>query len=183
MVSSSSSEILQKILSIKDDYWVFHSQGDTTLKNYDLQFNYFDAKVFISCEVYEENLNKGKELTPLTKSMACGSGLGAEGDEACLFIPQILGGDGNWRNAFPLNPNMNRGKWVEDEVKVFDHILNGKNRHAKLLIAADYPVMEDEDSPYANRPLKIYWYFELFENGDVFGEPLEGIFENKLPEE
>lgn len=116
---AASSPVLSTIYEIRN-----RSGSHITLKiddfkhlhDYEIGLNDLRQKIYISVDIYPDSLTKGKYLQtvqlwyliegsdPTEEAIRVARAHGVKEDEPIQFIPKQLGGRGDARNVFPINP-------------------------------------------------------------------------------
>uniref|UniRef100_A0AC35F814 Uncharacterized protein n=1 Tax=Panagrolaimus sp. PS1159 TaxID=55785 RepID=A0AC35F814_9BILA len=149
-----SSSILSAISEIqKTRVSTTHKIENPALRDYKITYDEFRRKLYINAKVYPDSLDNGEDITEQGISFSKKFG-DPNRDLPQQYIHKKLGGDGLYRNVFPLNSKI--------DISNLQYDIN----------------YESDATEHFGRPFDIYYFYVLYENGKAFGEPLEGVIEN-----
>uniref|UniRef100_A0AC34G8R6 Uncharacterized protein n=1 Tax=Panagrolaimus sp. ES5 TaxID=591445 RepID=A0AC34G8R6_9BILA len=170
-----SSSILSTISEIqKTPVSNTHKIENPALHDYKIVYDECRRKLYINAKVYSDSLDNGSDITQQGISFSEKFGDAAR-DSPQQYIHKKLGGDGLFRNVFPLNNKMDISSWLNAQDCIYNHIKEGTNRYAHLQYGMRY---DSDDEENFMRPFEIYYFYVLYENDNTFGEALEGVIEN-----
>uniref|UniRef100_A0A914PTH8 Uncharacterized protein n=1 Tax=Panagrolaimus davidi TaxID=227884 RepID=A0A914PTH8_9BILA len=170
-----SSSILSAISKIrKTRVSTTHKIENPALHDYKIIFDEYRRKLYINAKVYPDSLDNGEDITEQGISFSKKFG-DSDRDLPQQYIHKKLGGDGLYRNVFPLNSKIDISSWLNAQDSVYKHIKEKPDRHADLQYGINY---DSDATEHFGRPFDIYYFYVLYENGKAFGEPLEGVIEN-----
>ncbi|KAI6178273.1 hypothetical protein M3Y98_00482800 [Aphelenchoides besseyi] len=153
-------------------------QHTSILHNYQCELDIFDQIVYVSAEVYPDCLDRDLDITEgSARSISINSD---PGDMALQLISKRLGGPEHLLNFIPLNKKIDMTAWKENEMKIYEHLKKGGNRHALMTFAIEY---DDESEYIILRPIKFYYHFALYENREIVGSVMEGVIDNPSSKE
>jgi hypothetical protein len=71
---------------------------------------------------------------------------------------------------------MDTRTWEADQQTVYEHVKKGNGRYARLMYGMKY---NEESELDIHRVYRIYYCFEIYENGQNLAAAIEGVLMNK----